>query len=207
MTACYNAANNKTPHADGTFTRHPHPRRWCGVTYRLPWAESCLRHAYTGNLHDIVNAQSGESVTFNHNRKVKTVLKKQVVIDAKTGDQTEHAISVPKEADFFARFRQIPDDATEQLPKQKIEDRDAIGFRSVEQGEDGTWTRTYWVAPKSKLPIQIVIDFKSKTKGLMSSRWVQSQFVFDSKIDDELFSAKTPDGYTAKDGTVFGLDF
>ena len=40
MTGCYNAANNKTPRADGTFTRHPHPRRWCGVTLRLPWAES-----------------------------------------------------------------------------------------------------------------------------------------------------------------------
>ena len=45
MTGCSGGANKRDAprriaHADGTFTRHPHPRRWCGVTLRLPWAES-----------------------------------------------------------------------------------------------------------------------------------------------------------------------
>lgn len=165
-------------------------------------------HLYPiGRMHDVRSATTGLDVSYRHETKKRSVYRKQVVINAETGETKEHDIKkIPPTVDFFARFRKIPEDATEQLPKQQIDGKEAIGFRSVEKHENGTWTRTYWVQPDSLLPVRIVTDFKSTREKLASSRWVQSDFVFDSELDDGLFSTDTPDGYTSEDAEILGLE-
>ena len=159
-----------------------------------------------GRIHGIINAKTGEWVSFNHEQKTKEVLKTQVVISSETGEKREHPIKISPAVDFFKRFRAVPAEATQRLPKRKIDGKDAIGFRSVDKRDDGTWTRTYWVHPESKLPIQIITEFKSAKEGLGSSRWVKDHFVFDAELDDALFSTETPAGYESKDGKVFGIE-
>lgn len=158
-----------------------------------------------GRIHEIINAKTGEWVSFNHEQKTKEVLKTQVMINRETGETEEHPIRISPAVDFFKRFRAVPAEATERLPKQKINGKDAIGFQSVDKRDDGTWTRTYWVHPESKLPIQIITEFKCTKEGLGSSRWVKDHFVFDAELDDALFSTETPAGYESKDGKVFGI--
>jgi len=92
------------------------------------------------------------------------------------------------------------------LPEQQIDGKDAIGFRSVDERDDGTWTRTYWVDRESSLPIRIITEFASTKEGLGSSRWVEDHFVFDAELDDVLFNAETPAGYETKDGKVLGIE-
>ncbi len=164
-------------------------------------------HLYPiGHIHNVQNATTGLDVSYHHETKQRSVYRKQVIINAETGETKEHHIKkIPPTVDFFARFRSVPEDATEQLPKQQIEGTEAIGFRSVEKHKNGTWTRTYWVQPDSRLPVRIVTDFKSTREKLASSRWVQSDFVFDSEMSDALFSTDTPDGYTSEDAEITGL--
>lgn len=156
--------------------------------------------------HGIRNAQTNETVTFDHANKTKILLTTQVVINRKTGEKKEHPNTISPAAVFFQRFRAVPAEATQRLPVQQIDGQDAIGFRSVEKHDDGTWTRTYWIHPESKLPIQIVTEFESQEEGLGSSRWVQDHFVFDADLDETLFSTKTPAGYTSKEEKIYGFE-
>ena len=157
-------------------------------------------------FHGVTNAKDGKTVSFNHRTKTKETLTTQVTINDATGETTEREIKVSPAVDFFRKFRAIPADATKQLPLRNIDGQDVIGFQSVEKEENGTWTRTYWVHPESKLPIQIVTEFESTRERLSSSRWVQSHFVFDVELDDDLFSTATPKGYSAKDGRILGIE-
>lgn len=160
-----------------------------------------------GQFHGVINARTGESVSFDHEKKTKEVLKTQVLINSETGETREHAIDISPAVDFFTRFRAVPAEATQQLPKQQIDGKDAMGFRSVDERDDGTWTRTYLVDRESNLPIRIIHEFASAKKGLGSSRWVEDHFVFDAELDDGLFSTETPAGYESKDGRVLGIEF
>jgi len=159
-----------------------------------------------GQFHGVTNARTGESVSFNHEQKTKEVLKTQVVISSATGETREHPIVISPAVDFFKRFRAVPAEATQRLPERQIDGKDAIGFRSVEERDGGTWTRTYWVDRASNLPIRIITEFASAKEGLGSSRWVDDHFVFDAELDDGLFSTETPAGYESKDGKVLGIE-
>jgi len=160
----------------------------------------------SGEFHDVRNARTGETVSFDHKQKTRRLLTTQVRINRETGKTTEEPITTPRTVDFFHRFRAIPENAAQRLPGKEIDGQQVIGFRSTEEHETGTWTRTFWVDEKTKLPVQIVTDFKSHQKGLSSSKWIQDHFVFDRELDDALFSTKTPDGYTEKEEKVYGFE-
>lgn len=159
-----------------------------------------------GQFHDIRNARTGETASFDHEQKTRKLLTTQVTIDRSSGRTTERPIEIPPTVDFFHRFRAIPENATERLPGKTIDDTKVTGFRSVEEHETGTWTRTFWVDENTKLPVQIVTEFESRQEGLSSSKWIQDHFVFDRELDDALFSTKTPDGYTEKEEKVYGYE-
>lgn len=159
-----------------------------------------------GQFHSIRNAQTGQHLMFDHSQKTKTLLGTQVVINRTTGERKEHPIKISPAADFFQRFRSIPEEATERLPGTEIGGQQVLGFRSVETHESGTWTRTFWVDEKTKLPVQIVTEFESEQQGLSSAKWIQDHFVFDAELDDALFDTKTPEGYTEKEDKIYGFE-
>ncbi len=88
----------------------------------------------------------------------------------------------------------------EHLSACEVAGHKVIGFRSSEktQHKNGieTWTRTYWVDPKSKLPVQIEITSESTDRNMGQSRWVLSDMVFDQAVDESLLSTEPPKGYT-----------
>ena len=158
---------------------------------------------YVAPPYTIRNARNGLSVGFTPQEKKRTVLKKQVVIE-KDGEQSETDIEkIPPTVDFFARFRSIPDKATQKLGEKTIAEQKVVGFRSVETHRSGVWTRTYWISSKSKLPVEIVTELHKD--DTLKQRWVKNHFEFDREIPDEVFSTDTPEGYKSEDGKVFGL--
>ena len=111
----------------------------------FPYAST---QSYTAPPYTVRNARNGLTVSFSPLEKKRTVLKKQVVINPENGEQSKSEIrKIPPTADFFARFRSIPAEATEQVAGRTIAGHEAVGFRSVETHGDETWTRTHWVAP------------------------------------------------------------
>ncbi len=105
------------------------------------------------------------------------------------------------ETDYYAQIRNVPFEKAEKLGERTLDGKKAAGFRVVEKtgGEDGTadtWTRTYWVDPKTKLPIRIEISFQATTPGIGSSDFVLSDFIFDAPMDPSLFSTDPPEGYS-----------
>lgn len=161
-------------------------------------------HGYSAPPYVVRNARNGLTVSFTPSEKKRTILRKQVVIYPKRGKQSEGEIpKIPRTVDFFARFLSLPAEATEQLDERTIAGHKAVGFRNVEQSDDETWTRTYWVGTKSKLPVEIVTELR-KGKEL-KQRWIHNRFEFDREMSDELFDTETPADYTTEDGKVLGV--
>lgn len=120
-----------------------------------------------------------------------------------TGKTTESPAEWPEAVDFFKPFREMPANEVEELPKRRVEGKNVIGFRGKEKEKDGTWTRTFWIDPNTRLPVEMVIDFQSTESDLVSARWVLNHFVFDRDIEDAVFSTEIPEGYSPQDGKVF----
>ena len=78
-----------------------------------------------------------------------------------------------------------------------------IGFRGSELHHGKTWTKTYWVVPDSKLPVEIWTELRNGTQ--LEQRWVTNHFVYDRDLADELFSTKTPADYSSEEGEIHGL--
>lgn len=159
--------------------------------------------AYTAPHYTVRNARNGLIVSFSPSEKMRTVLRKQVVINPETGDQSESSIPrIPPAVDFFARFRRIPTEATEQVSERNIDGHMVVGFRSVESHGDETWTRTHWVSIDSKLPIEVVTEMHKGTE--LQQRWVHNHFKFDRELPDQLFDTDAPADYKSEDGKIYG---
>lgn len=155
-----------------------------------------------GRHHNVRSALNGLNVSFDHQAKKKTILTKQVVIQNSGTREESNIKKIPPTVDFFARFRSVPSKAAESLPAREIDGKEVIGFRSTEEYQGKTWTRTYWVLPDSKLPVEMWTEVHQGTQ--LQQRWVMNQFVFDRELGDALFSTATPEGYTSAEGTIYG---
>ncbi len=156
-----------------------------------------------GRNRVIRDASSGLTVAFHDDLKQKNVLTKQVAID-KTGGQQETDIpKIPPDVDFFSRFTSVPNGAVEQLPSQILNGKNVVGLRSQEERAGETWTRTYWIEPETRLPVEMWTELRKGEE--LRQRWVMNQFFYDNPMDDELFSTETPEGYSSSDGKVHGL--
>jgi outer membrane lipoprotein-sorting protein len=125
----------------------------------------------------------------------------KVILSLSPDDGTVHETKVAPapEVDFYARIRTVPTDGAEELPAREIDGKPVTGFRTVEKHERpngvDTWTRTFWVNSKSKLPMQIETTVESTDPRMGQSRWIQSDIVFDEPLDESLFSTDPPEGY------------
>lgn len=157
-------------------------------------------HAAIG-VATVSDLASGKIVRLDTNRKVFSEVKAFMSLE-EDGSITKHDVKPAPEVDFYRNLRAVPIDDAERLPAKTIEGKKVIGFRTTEtldrqRGVD-TWSRTYWVDPVSKLPVQIEVTSESTVPGFGSSRWVLSDLVFDEPIDEGLLSTDPPKGYTVR---------
>lgn len=153
--------------------------------------------------HVIRDVAAGLTVSFHDDSKRKEVLTKQVSIQQSGDNQETDIPKIPPTVDFFKQFTAVPNDGVEQLPARMIGGKNVLGLRSSEEHDGKTWTRTYWVEPDSRLPVELWTELYKGSK--LKQRWVMTQFVYDLAMDDQLFSTETPAGYTSGEGKIFGI--
>ena len=138
----------------------------------------------------IVDAKRGKRVVIEHDSMLFTVFKTMG-----TADIERHP-----EVDFYKGIREMVKTAKERLPERIIDGKNVIGFRSVEKIPQArfTMTRTFWVDPKTKLLVRLEYSSRNKNYPMANFDGVVSDFIFDEKLDDSLFSFDPPDGYTVK---------
>lgn len=161
----------------------------------------------------IYDARTGKSIYLRPSEKQAIFFTAQASRSATTGKVTETPIQprAAPEADLYGEIREIPAGAARQLPvKLFVGDTETVGFlweqKRESNGETDTWTRTYWIDPKTRLPLRIEISHRSTDKDVWPSDWVQSDFVFDEKLDEALFSTDAPAGYKVEEQKIHSLE-
>jgi outer membrane lipoprotein-sorting protein len=99
-------------------------------------------------------------------------------------------------SDIFELILHVPTDKAKQLPAKKIGDKDVVGFQ-VEQQETHkdittNWRHTWWVDPKTKLPVQLEI---LNNNPHVKDEKIISDIAFDAPLDSSLFSIEMPADY------------
>lgn len=115
------------------------------------------------------------------------------------GEVKQEKIEPRPEVDFYKRFAQISIETAKRLADKTIDGRPAAGFQVIETAEafggTTTWTRNYWIDPKTKLPVRIETTIRSTSPTFGDTDFVQTNFIFDQPLDEALFSTDPPEGY------------
>lgn len=169
----------------------------------------------------IEDAKRGKRVMINPDSKLFIVFKTLVTVKQDSGkdlnlesaSKTESEMKSPPEVDFYNHTRKmlLPSEnmVKERLPEKTIDGKKLIGFRIVEKFIQGRLIRTmtYWVDPKTKLPIRIEGTFRGNPMAdsdvIIVSDFVISDFILDQKLDDSLFSFEPPEGYTVEERRLY----
>jgi beta-lactamase regulating signal transducer with metallopeptidase domain/Leucine-rich repeat (LRR) protein len=134
---------------------------------------------------------SPEAKTYEYVRQIIGINDKGEVVESKPEPQPQ--------VDYYGRMRNVPIETATKLNDRFVGGKVANGFeviKKVERAEGtDTWTRKYWLDPRTKLPVQVEISLRSTDPHEAASDWVQSDILFDEPLNAELFSTKPPDGY------------
>ena len=103
-----------------------------------------------------------------------------------------------KQVNLYDRIRNIDEGKAERLEGKKLNDQTVAGFRVVDKQEYVTVETTIWADPKSKLPVQIERLWIAPD-GKRAAKETLSDFVFDKKLDESLFSLAIPEGYSVEE--------
>lgn len=164
-----------------------------------------LRNDGTIECIDIQDAGNGMFVSIYPMRKEFVVIGSQVSIDMDGGNKTDEKLTSRPEVDFYRRMRDVPDEPNKRLPEKTLGSRKVVGFYFEERQGAATWKKTYWVDPKTKLPVRVEKSVSSRDPSVVPSHWVLSDFIFDQDLDASLFSTEPPEGYTVKTEKIMGI--
>ena len=151
----------------------------------------------------IVNAETAAQVTLFPAAKIYRVEHPIFSTGPNTQEGKGRAIKPNLKVDFYKLFAHsmqlYPAEKATKVPNRVIGGKTAAGFQFVEKiersGATETWTRTYWVDPKTKLPVRNEVQFRSTDPMMVDTDWVESDIVFDAPLDVALFSTDPPAGY------------
>lgn len=128
-----------------------------------------------------------------------TIFDKQESAGLMLNPKTKQAIKLtsaqglPKEAaslaDFIDWLKTPREHSKQDLGPRKIEGKPTFGFRVRKDNQD----YDVWVDQETGLPLRIESTFEVLGKTVS---FVMDEFVFDAKVDPELFSLTPPEGYT-----------
>jgi outer membrane lipoprotein-sorting protein len=173
---------------------------WTSVTAGDPLPKGDEWSAAEQGTIIVTDLLRGRYLTLDPKTKTYSFIVNFASISPDDGKISISKAAAAPEVDFFKSLRLFPAVDAEHLPARDVAGHKMIGFRSIEktQHKNGleTWTRTYWVDPKSKLPVQIEITSESTDPNMGQSRWVLSDIVFDQAVDESLLSTEPPKGYT-----------
>lgn len=155
-------------------------------------------------LVHITNAETGESVSLDSDRKTCTLLKTQTVLNMKSGKTTVTSLGPNPARNFYAAMTQIPPGEVTKIGQKQIDGQKAMGFQQTEDLHDGIVTRTYWIDQQTRLPIRL--DAVVTQDGVAIRGTTVRDMVFNQKLAPELFSTTPPAGYTVHEGTIMGLE-
>lgn len=153
----------------------------------------------------IVDAKKGRVVALNEREKLFKALESQVTLSPKGRVVGEEKFKPALEVDFYDRMRKVPTEEAKRLPERRIDGKKVIGFFVEEKHGKDTWKRTFWVDPKTKLPVRIEISHRSTDSRIGASDWIVTDFVFDADVQPSLFSTEPPPGYRAETKKVYGI--
>lgn len=179
------------------------------VVRRRVWIQGRYLHraeesVMGSRMVSISNAQTGESVTLDPDRKRCTLLKTQTVLNMKSGEKTVTPLGPNPAQNFYAAMTKIPPGEVTAIGEKQLSGRQAIGFRQTEDGDDSVIRRTYWIDKQTKLPVQIRAEVE--VDGVVVSGAIVRDMVFNKKIDPQMFSTTPPEGYSIREGGIMGLD-
>jgi len=157
-----------------------------------------------GKRIDISNAQTGEEVLLELATKTFTRRKTQTVLGMKSGDKSVSSLKPRPEADFYAKFAAISTEKLAAIPEKQFDGVTVVGFQETEAFTYVMVVRTYWINKSTRLPVRI--DAVATHEGAVVGGSSLANFVFDAPLDQALFSAEPPEGYTVQDGGFMSLD-
>ncbi len=134
-----------------------------------------LRHETPGGMVTISDQQTGQTLVLNpatHTAQLVTV--------------GQHD-NVPS-GDIAAEFRKLADQKGEPIGDKQIGQVKAKGFRVT----SGGFPADVWADPKTGMPLRVEMRV---SMGDAAMHMVMSDFEFDRKLDESLFSLEPPQGY------------
>jgi outer membrane lipoprotein-sorting protein len=89
----------------------------------------------------------------------------------------------------FRKFQDIPGFSVRQIGQRQVDGKQAVGF----QMENTDLEITVWADAETQLPIRIEETVRN-AQGL-TRRYITTDIVFDSELDESLFRLDSPEGY------------
>ena len=146
-----------------------------------------MRQEKPGEYISIVDMQQGKIVILMLEEKKAIVMEVGNMSDEhKEGSQADIFIEVRKQ---IQQAQQDENASVEYLGEQKIGGQTAIGYHI----EEAFFETTIWADAKSFLPIRIETSMPTVMDRRITA--VFTDFAFNVKLDDSLFSLKIPEGY------------
>ena len=152
-----------------------------------------------GHIISIFDAKAGKNLVLLPETKQFSRTQGTASISPDDGSIEIEKMTPLPGADFYEQFRRLRGDKAEKLAERVIDGKRTLGFRFVEKTErkrgTDTFTRDFWVDPTTKLPLRLEVSFRSTIPKMGRSNWILSDFIWDSRLDQSLFSTDPPEGY------------
>ena len=179
------------------------------VELRRVWIQGRHRHraeqsSFGAKSIHITNAETGESVSLDPDRKSCILMKTQTVLNMKSGEKTETRLRPNPARDFYAQMTQVPSENVKNLGEKTIDEKTAVGFQEIVPMADVLVTKTWWIDKETKLPVRV--EAVAKHNGVIVGGSTMADIRFDQEIDPELFSTAPPEGYSVSQGGFLSID-
>jgi hypothetical protein len=140
-----------------------------------------VRREKSGGVVQIVNRKDGVMMTISH-------VNRTAVITSMYPQSPELS---KMSADWFARFRTLPEKASRRIGEREAGGRKVVDFLVKLDEQDFTVT----VDSQTKLPVRMEFATERLAATGRSFRVLLSGFVFDAPLDESLFAMIPPTGY------------
>ena len=159
------------------------------------YSEPGLLRTENDRLLSIVDFVEGKSLSIDHQTKI--AFRFSFSTDNLSQDIPGYEINENWIKSMQQFLKQAQDDKSakvESLGLMQLDNRDVTGFRVGMEHR----TATFWIDPKTQLPIRIEVT------GIRPTRYemVYTNFEFNVELDNSIFQLDIPDGYTASDASI-----
>ena len=120
-------------------------------------------------------------------KMITLVEKEKKAIVVNLSELPEESRKQYEQQDFLAQMKKLIEESETELGEREIGGRQAKGYQVQKDGQ----AMTVWADAKTGRPLEMSMTmFQGETKMTMSD------FEFDAKLDESLFSLEVPEGYT-----------